>query len=99
MAKRLYTVKVEFEYAAFVEDKAEASQFAAQAMQDDGFGIESMCTVTLVKIVEMDGKHIPIEPDGWEDDSLVYQTGELNTTWAEAVAVEMVTRGQHNPPS
>lgn len=88
MAKRLYVVQVEFEFAALAESAQEACRFTDDAIRD--MSMMDDCARALVigfhKFPNTTEK-IPMKPDGWEDDDLVYGA-DKDTTLAEAIAEE-----------
>jgi hypothetical protein len=68
--KRLYVVTVGFEYACLADSPAEASSFAMEAVHEIHAG-ECAHAAPL----RWAGPDDPIRPRGWDDDSLVYQSG------------------------
>jgi hypothetical protein len=86
--KKLYTVTVEFEYAALAEDERDALDYAIDALGDVSVRDYARATET-VYLPGKDSKTPVIRrPDDYDDDSLVYGADD-DTTLAEAIQAEV----------
>lgn len=68
--KRLYVVTVEFEFACLADSPVDAIGLARDAAHD-----VDMRECAHATILRWAGADAPIRPQGWDDDSLVYQSG------------------------
>lgn len=86
--RKLYTVTVEFEYAALAESPDEAKRYAHAAFHDVPIGYCAFAGEA-VYLPSHDRTSTPIVrvPDDYDDDSLVYGADE-DVTLAEAVEAE-----------
>jgi len=94
VAKRLYVVQVEFEFAALAESSKEACHFADEALRDMGF-LEDCASAKLISFHNFPSSEKPVamRPDGWEDDALVYGA-DKDTTLGEAIEQEERLRAE-----
>ncbi len=83
--KRLYSVVVEFEYAAMAESEAEACSYATEVVRDMCIDDCATARLTVDYIPKTTIPHA--SPPDWDDGSLVYGT-DTDTTLAEAIAAE-----------
>lgn len=81
MTKRLYIVRVEFEFAVIAESEQRATRFAEDALND--MDTTDVCTAFRAELGPT-GEVTP--PDGWSDDTLVYCSGNEDITFEQAVA-------------
>lgn len=78
--KKLYIVRVDFEYAVLADDEHEATRCAAEVISD--FEIREFCSVSEVK----PGRNGEIpRPDSWGDADLVYGSHTEDITLAQAI--------------
>ena len=87
VAKRLYVVQVEFEFAALAESAQEACRFTDDAIRDMSM-MDDCAHARIIGFHKFPGsdQKLPMKPDGWDDDALVYGAGNL--TLAEAIEEE-----------
>jgi hypothetical protein len=83
--KRLYSVVVEFEYAAMAESEADACSYAKEAI-NDMFSNEYACARLTVDYIPTTTISHASPPD-WDSDSLVYGA-DTDTTLEQAIAAE-----------
>jgi len=70
---RLYRVRVEFEYGVLADDEYEARAYVADAVESANITVIDAETVG----------HAP--PEGWGEDTLVYNRLGRDVTWAQAI--------------
>ncbi len=88
MTKRLYVVRVEFEFAALADSAQEACRFTDDAIRDMSM-MGDCADATIIGFHKFPGsdQKLAMKPDGWEDDALVYGA-DNDTTLAEAIEEE-----------
>ena len=97
MTKRLYVVQVEFEFAALAESEKEACRFTDQAIQDMSM-MDDCARAQIISFQKFPNhpEKLPMKPDGWEDDDLVYGAGNRDLTLAEAIEEERKIQDAEN---
>jgi hypothetical protein len=88
VAKRLYVVQVEFEFAALAESAEEACRFTDEAVRDMSM-MDDCAHAQIIRFHKFPNhpEKVAMRPDGWEDDALVYGADQ-DTTLAEAIEDE-----------
>ena len=85
--KRLYTVRVKFEFAVLAESEHEARYAAGEASEDGLYDATLLVSKTVVRPQASKDVHIAV-PSGWDNECLVYGADE-DTKFGDAVAAEL----------